>query len=551
MYINTFEIPVLKNIFEDNYPIPLENVMQRHFLIIGETGSGKTVSIIKPLLKAAIEYNNKDYKNSASVLVVDPKLSELKKFIKESYKDDEDTLNRIIDFEEEYIFDFFEGDRDKSLEDKIEILITLSPSFNSNNFGSRNREWFKFASVFIRNIIQFDESVRNITGKSLWKALEESKYISKQELSISDDQPYFINFKKFIDYISTIITSAGPNREYYKIIKTISDLIPDDENKTDEVASNGNNEEPQENKADEIRRPHVRSNNNFETSGDQKGKTEYKNLKEKLRASMANSTPNATKPPNISILDEQKVGNLRGSGFLINSKSLGKETYGSIILTLSPFVSDYSYSDLNKKIWLDPFNEYNEDKNNKKYLNLEEAILNHKIIIFSPTLKISKIEGMLGTILKTKFFKFMLSTYEAGKRNFPAFYISDEFHKYITGDTITGEQNFLDICRAYKISCILATQSYQSLLNAVSNQLVNYGNAENVVDIITINCANRFFFRSQDPKLKNLIRSIVPEKPGYPHVIDVRPLASLEVGQCYYTLANGKWGIKKINLLQN
>ena len=70
-------------------------------------------------------------------------------------------------------------------------------------------------------------------------------------------------------------------------------------------------------------------------------------------------------------------------------------------------------------------------------------------------------------------------------------------------------------------------------------------NDRNVVDIITINCANRFFFRSQDHTLKNLIKSLIPEKPDYNRVIDVRPLASLEAGQCYYTLANGKCGIKE------
>ena len=48
-------------------------LMSRHFLITGETGSGKTMSAIKPVFRSALQYRTAKASRRANLLVVDPK----------------------------------------------------------------------------------------------------------------------------------------------------------------------------------------------------------------------------------------------------------------------------------------------------------------------------------------------------------------------------------------------------------------------------------------------------------------------------------------------
>ena len=56
-----------------DFPSISPRIMSRHFLITGETGSGKTVSAVKPLLKSALAYCSGEVAHRASMLVIDPK----------------------------------------------------------------------------------------------------------------------------------------------------------------------------------------------------------------------------------------------------------------------------------------------------------------------------------------------------------------------------------------------------------------------------------------------------------------------------------------------
>ena len=145
--------------------------------------------------------------------------------------------------------------------------------------------------------------------------------------------------------------------------------------------------------------------------------------------------------------------------------------------------------------------------------------------------------------LKQKFFESVFSRVDQRR---PIGIVIDECQKFITNDSETGEQGFLDRCRAYRCLVVMATQSIASLRHALGSNNA----AQTAVEIVTTNTPTKFVFRTTDAETVSWLKSQLPAScDADPHVIDVRKPSSLKPGEAYYFLSNGAWGRRQSRLM--
>jgi hypothetical protein len=159
-----------------------------------------------------------------------------------------------------------------------------------------------------------------------------------------------------------------------------------------------------------------------------------------------------------------------------------------------------------------------------------------KVLVLQP--KPSYFGDLVGRLVKSRFFADVLSRRDM---TIPVAYVADEFQRFITSDRDTGDQSFLDRCRAYRVNCVLATQSLASIEHALSNS--GEASPRLAVDILVANSPTKIIYRSVDSNTQDALRDwIPPAPPGRMHVVDVRPVSQLPVGTAYY-MCNGEWGM--------
>lgn len=152
--------------------------------------------------------------------------------------------------------------------------------------------------------------------------------------------------------------------------------------------------------------------------------------------------------------------------------------------------------------------------------------------------------GTVGRCLKAKFFEF---AFERPNKVRPFFYVVDEAHRFLTAGAQDGEQSLLDRCRAYRTGVVLATQSIASMMQRLEQSA---GGSKSALHMILNNCGNALYFRTPDIQTQDNLQQRIPGPPvpDRPHVIKVRPLTSLGVGNCYALRCNGSWGLFQVHL---
>ncbi len=124
-------------------------------------------------------------------------------------------------------------------------------------------------------------------------------------------------------------------------------------------------------------------------------------------------------------------------------------------------------------------------------------------------------------------------------------YVADEAHRFITNDPTHGEQSFLDTCRSFGGFCVLATQSVESM--AYSLQGFDSKRASSALDVLLNNTATKVIFRSTG--MDTQARSEKMSRLGtWGYVTERRPLSSLRPGECFASLADGRFVRKQIEL---
>ena len=168
---------------------------------------------------------------------------------------------------------------------------------------------------------------------------------------------------------------------------------------------------------------------------------------------------------------------------------------------------------------------------------------NRSVYVFQPDLKIN--EALVARALKAAWFEAILYSEKRVKdgASMPlAAYVADEFHRFITSDKVHGEQSFLDTCRSFGAFCALACQSISSMQHALAETSgTNEAKNKAAVSMLLNNTANKLFFRSTDQALKGYVDYLCPEVPGLDRATSVRPLSTLQTGECYASLVNGRF----------
>ncbi|MDQ7784226.1 MAG: hypothetical protein RDU20_15180, partial [Desulfomonilaceae bacterium] len=224
--------------------------------------------------------------------------------------------------------------------------------------------------------------------------------------------------------------------------------------------------------------------------------------------------------------------------------SLADKTYSSIIAVINGVLNELTSPELAACLCLNPYEMPVKDR----CLNVAQVVKEGAWLLFNPGIgRNSAIGDIVARALKTKFFETALSRTNKIR---PLMYVADEFQRYLTGDAESSEALFLDRCRAYRVCCVLATQSLASLRYGLSvSDQTGSGSAamEAALQILVNTTANKFFFRNTDPLTQEWLKTMIPEcpRPGRPHLLDVRPVSSLKIGECYCLLGDGTYGLGK------
>ena len=153
-------------------------------------------------------------------------------------------------------------------------------------------------------------------------------------------------------------------------------------------------------------------------------------------------------------------------------------------------------------------------------------------------------DALVAIALKAVFFEAVLDDPDRarGGAHLPLVgYVADEFHRFVTSDPLHGEQSFLDTCRSFSAFCVLACQSIASIHHALAHGGGNASQNGAAVDILCTNTATKFAFRSTDPEVADRVAELSPHRPGLPGVVRVRPVSTLAPGECYASLADGRF----------
>ena len=165
-----------------------------------------------------------------------------------------------------------------------------------------------------------------------------------------------------------------------------------------------------------------------------------------------------------------------------------------------------------------------------------------RLMVFQPALTGGG--TLVAKALKACFFEAVFNDPDraAGAPDIPlAGYVADECHRFVTSDRVHGEASFLDTCRSFSTFCVLASQSVSSIEHALSHAGGTYARDSSAVSVLWNNTASKLFFRSTDPQTAHRVDELSPHRPGLPDVTRVRPLSTLAPGECYAALADGRF----------
>ena len=238
-----------------------------------------------------------------------------------------------------------------------------------------------------------------------------------------------------------------------------------------------------------------------------------------------------------ALLREFGVGEVV-SASVLSLGDMAVDTYSSVVATLRGMIGDVSSARFLTHVGIDPFGP----PECRRLFDFRGALSRGDIVVHSARSR-SASESAIGRALKSQYFAAVF----AGITDRPTYYVCDEAQRYISTDPTSGEQSYLDRARAFRASCMLATQSIASLRYAIATSHDGAG-VSSALDVILANTATKLFFRSTDPGTRNQLRDLLPVAPttGRPHVIDVRPPSTLSVGECYYIMARGDWGRRQV-----
>ena len=159
--------------------------------------------------------------------------------------------------------------------------------------------------------------------------------------------------------------------------------------------------------------------------------------------------------------------------------------------------------------------------------SLVDVIDRGQLLVFQPSSRAS--HDLAGKALKTLFFQTVIARRDMLR---PIAYVCDEWQRFITVDPESGDHNFLDRCRAYRVTVVVASQSVAALQIAMGS-----GNtARDAVTSLLINLPTKVVFRTPCVQTVEAMKGYIPMDPGGDlHILQCRPPSNLMTGEYYYT----------------
>ena len=171
-----------------------------------------------------------------------------------------------------------------------------------------------------------------------------------------------------------------------------------------------------------------------------------------------------------------------------------------------------------------------------------------RVMVFQPVLTGGG--TLVAKALKASYFEAVLHDPDrvVGASDVPLVgYVADECHRFATSDLVHGEQSFLDTCRSFSAFCVLACQSVSSVEHALSHGGGSRARDSAAVSVLWNNTGSKFFFHSTDPDTAERVADLSPHRPGLTDVTRVRPLSTLEPGECYAAVADGRFARRQLD----
>jgi len=474
-----------------DYQTPTVADISRHFLFLGETGSGKTESGVKPVCRLVLDSNQNQ---SAAALMIDPK-EELLPFVAQ-HMAEQGRLEQLIDLQtlqgksKIWVFEDW-GDALRGPDAIADRIFSYSRSYMKQSQSQQDPVWHFWGQQLMTALIRIDwclfhhpNGAKMANIEAFWEGF--SDYLQKISRPVAD-KPSEANLFACDVYLSRL--SQIVSKSFFAIsparVKVGAGAL-------------------------------------------------------KHEGQIFNSYwYHFMEYANTYLIDKKNVFTEGETQYFAQFLSMAPETYSSIVGILDTMIRDLMDPQINALISLDPFNPP------RSKFSVAAAISAGEIVVYSPHYH-STVADTIGRIVKSQFFH---AAMQRSRLNNPAarpfFYVCDEFHRYISSDEESGEQSFIDRCRAFRVCCVLATQSVAALKYVLPTEQGN-----EAIKVILSNIGHKFFFRSTDPDTTGLLKDLfaAPATPDRPHLITVRPPTTLATGECYFLLPSGRSGRSQIEL---
>ena len=170
-----------------------------------------------------------------------------------------------------------------------------------------------------------------------------------------------------------------------------------------------------------------------------------------------------------------------------------------------------------------------------------------RILLYQPSR--DALDSVVVRALKAVFFEAVFNDPDrvGGAPDVPLIaYVCDEAHRFVTSDWTHGEATFLDACRAYGVACVLASQSMASIEHAFAHGGGTEAQHRSAASTLWTNTATKMVFRTSDPRTASRLEDLCPYRPGLAPIIQVRPPSTLASGECYAALPDGRFERRKL-----
>lgn len=472
-------------------------LLGRHTLITGTTGAGKTTSVLKPMAVGILQYRLEGCAPTGG-LVIDPK-SELVAHLRAEVS----IAERLIMLGQPATrLSYFEFEGDLSL---YERWVSLMRMFESNMLAGDSSHWVAMGENFGYAILQLQDDVMRLTGRDLLARLVAALDCNS---SVESHVVDFFKPQKFTD-------QNFPS--------------PPEETQSSEAVNSF---------LHSIRLSESRVGPRYKAMCSQDTLTKLRAFLNWIASSLISLKFSSSCIEQIM----RRIGLTYPNP--LRAYSGNEDVHRQVIYMVqcvSSQLTALTDPGLCRVLDVDPLKF---DGVGRSGFSMMTAIDAGAVLVYTPGLLSPESDKKVGAVLRKIFTQYIQ---RRGDMCQPVAYIADEFHRYASCDTQYGDTIFLSFCRSYRVMTCLCTQSIAALKLALgTTQIASSTGTRAILN----NIGTRIMMRSVDDETQSAAVNIYPfpRQHERPHIISVRPLATLATGEYYYVTSDGRYGRTQVRL---